>query len=220
MKTIKRTEQDLAKDVVEWLENQRWDVYQEVKAFGHIADIVAIGSNLVWVIECKRSLTLSVMEQAYGWRTHLRSIAVPYTKRKKNGRSLAYEIAKNYLKIGVIEVSNFGIREVVNAPLMKEYSNSANHLESLLREEHKHFAKAGSNSGGYYTPYQATIKAIKKFIGTNPGSTLKEIIDVLGKGHYASNSSCRQSLNLALTNWEKDWCRCERGHGTVRFYIR
>jgi hypothetical protein len=61
-------EAEIGEAVVAWLEAQHWDVYQEVKIYSGIADIIAVKGNLLWAIELKKSLTLKVMEQARGWR--------------------------------------------------------------------------------------------------------------------------------------------------------
>jgi Holliday junction resolvase len=46
---------DIGKALVEWLNVQHWDVYQEVKIYSHIADVVAVRNGIVWIIECKTS---------------------------------------------------------------------------------------------------------------------------------------------------------------------
>ena len=210
MKNSKMTEELLASNVISWLEEQHWDIYQEVQFHQNasIADIVAVRNGQLWVIECKQSLTLTVLEQAYRWKTHLRSVAVPRTKtRRQQKRVLAYKIAKDYLRVGVLEVSQFGeVFLKVPAPIMREYHNQSVYYKSLLKDEHKHYAKAGTRNGGYYTPYQDTIKRVKDFISNNPGCTLKEIMDFIGRSHYSNKQSARQSLRTALEHWESEWC--------------
>ena len=103
-------ETDIAKIVIGWLEQLEWECYQEVQvhSYGHIADIVAVKEPLVWVIECKQSLSLSVIEQADGWRpyAHYLSVCVPPRARGRNvpGRSMAFHLVR-LLGIGLLEAS-------------------------------------------------------------------------------------------------------------------
>lgn len=67
-----KSETDLAEKVVEWLQAQQWEVFQEVQldSFGRIADIVAVSGPLLWVIECKTSQSFAVFEQAFQWKMY------------------------------------------------------------------------------------------------------------------------------------------------------
>lgn len=220
-------ETDLGEKVVKWLEAQHWDVYQEVKfsGSGGRADIAAVRDGKLWIIECKTSLSFTVLEQASGWSSHFRSIAIPAT-RERSGRGVAYRIARDYLKIGVIEVRmEFSdvVYEFIPAPLMREYHREAKRLIGGLREEQKYYASAGTNGGGYYTPYRGTMDAVKRFIMHHPGCTLKEIMDDIGdKHHYASVSSARSCIRTALSNWETPWCEIKTGEDgrTFRYYVK
>lgn len=217
-------EADLASNVIDWLEQQHWDVYQEVKFskyYGSIADIVAVRAGYVWVIECKTSMTLTVMRQANQWRAHFRSIAVP-PARTRDDRDFAYHLARDYFKLGVIEVyDKYTIHERQSPPLMREFHEFAKWKISNLCDEQKHYAKAGTNGGGYFTPYRSTMNDVQRYIRNNPGCTLKEIMSNLQTHHYSSNATARSSIRVALSNWENDWCEVKTDDGKeYRYYIR
>ena len=224
-----KNEAEVGAGIVQWLEKQNWDVYQEVKYYGGIADIVAVNGNLVWAIECKKSLTLSVMEQARGWRTHLRSVAIPRTKRRDGSRRTAYLVAKNYFKVGVIEVDRLELRDEIIyrvdvkavAPLMREHHKFAKkfRLEGLVPEQ-KVMAKAGTKHGDYYTPYKGSMARVRRFIGENPGCTLKMIMDELGKMHYMTDASARSTIPKNLLTIESECCRVDKSKRPHRFYIK
>ena len=55
MKIKKIKETEIAEIVIDWLEKQHWDVYQEVPVNSGFADIFAVRNGLVWVIETKTS---------------------------------------------------------------------------------------------------------------------------------------------------------------------
>lgn len=216
-----KSEQELAERVVAWLEEQHWDVYQEVQPYrsGHIADIMAVRAGYLWVIECKTSFGFVVLEQANGWRVHYRSVAVSMLKSQTRSRP-GIGAAEHYYKVGVIEVGPRGVRETINAPLQRHFHRNAKEYIRKLKPEHKKFAQAGSANGGHYTPYNATIANVRAYIDRNPGCTLKEIIDHLGKMHYASDRSAMGSLKMALARWESGWCRTEWVEGTPHYYIK
>ena len=229
-------ETELAEAVIAWLEEQHWDVYQEVQVYslGSIADIVAVRGPIVYVIECKTSLTLTVLDQARRWRSHLRSVAVPKRKQKRyrsHDRDSAYDIASRFYEIGVLEVSKhtsfdesvetWDVDEVVRPKLKRDFHLSSQRIRETLLPGHKTHKKAGSPSvGGHWTPYKSTINLVKRFIKNNPGCTFREIGDDLGKMHYSSIASAIGNLRAALMNWESHWCRVDMDSKPYRCYIK
>lgn len=214
-----KTEADVARPVVAWLEEQHWDVYQEVqfsKYGGSVADIVAVRHKLLWIIEVKKSLTLSVLEQAYRWPTPLRSIAVP---KAQTPRRMANKLAKEYFKVGVIEVGQ-RVYEAISAPIQRgHYQHSIKYYLPKLKEEHKTFAEAGSTGRGHFTPYKQTIKWVKTFIKQNPSCTINDIYKDLGDCHYAGKASMKSNLQKALDMWEDDWCVVDKTERPWKFSI-
>ena len=93
-------ETEVAKHTVEFLQCDKWDVYQEVQ-FGQaerIPDIIGVRNKIVWIVECKSSLNFDVIAQARHWRywVHYVSVAVPSSNRATNrGRDLAMEYLEN-----------------------------------------------------------------------------------------------------------------------------
>lgn len=222
-------ETDLAKHLVAWLEEQHWDVYQEVQFSGGIADIMAVKGGYLWVIECKTSFTLKVIEQAKNWRTHFRSVCIPKKKAAfsyDRSHGIEADLAE-YFKIGIIEFDSRTaqsqwayrncIKEVIPAPIMKEYHEYSKKYINNLRPEHKKYSEAGSNNGGYWTPYKETMQTVKHIIKHNPGLTLKELLDKLGDNHHYM--SVKVSLPSALRSFE-NWCEIRKDGNVNRFYIR
>lgn len=191
----------LAAAVVAWLENQRFEVYQEVQLrFGcNVADIVATRDGLLWVVETKTTLTLEVIAQAKAWKpyAHRTFIAVPKARTFSAGRALAYDVCRSQ-GIGALEVSephtydmDMGIRERVSAAINRRADAQA--IRSLLTGEHKTFAKAGNADGKRWTPFKNTCKQVRDHVTANPGVTLKECVDAIDH-HYASPTSARSSI--------------------------
>jgi hypothetical protein len=211
----------LAKRIIDYLEEEHWDIYQEVQFNNHsgIADICAVRDGKVWIIECKTSLTFTVLEQAQAWKCHYRSIAVP-EGHSLRGRRTAYDIAKNYFKVGVLILSDRdGIIERKSAPLMREFHISSKKMIAYLKPEHKFYSEAGANNGRRWTPFQATMSHVKNFIAGNPGCSLKQIIDDVGKSHYANKTSAISGVRVALENYSP-WCEIKIDiHGNRKYYV-
>lgn len=214
------SEADIGSLVVEWLQDQHWDVYQEVQVYqyGPIADIMAVQDGRLWAIECKAALTFKVLEQAQSWGAHYRSIAVPYSRTRHGG--LAYRVARDMLRVGVLEVLDSHIRVEVDAPIVRHNHNRAKGIIARLSPEHKTSAKAGSRNGGHYTPYRCTIDAVRSFIVRYPGCYLCDIMAEIGKGHYSTTGAARASIKKALETWESDWCLIDGSGREARYYIR
>ena len=211
MKT-KFSEVELAVIVVDYLQSKDWDVYQEIQfgSFGGSADIVALKNNELWIIECKTSLTFVVLEQAYNWPVTYRSIAIPLSRRDNRGRDFAYKVCREFQMSALeVDINEHDVTHIIGfTKNTKTYSdkNEKKMIENLT-PYHKN-GIAGSTSGGTQTPYKVTMMKIREFIETNPKCTLNEIIESVGKSHYANTNSAKQGIRTALTNWET-WC----GHG-------
>ena len=213
MKKRKYSEAEIAKVLVDYLESKDWDVYQEVQFnnYGGVADIVAVKNDELWIIETKTSLTFSVLAQAESWQSHYRSVAVPRTiRRHDNGRHLAYRICQRYLQIGVIEISpaSSDVFIVVAPALQNIDKRSIERKLDTLSPLHKEYAKAGSKGNQHLTPFKYTMIQVKEFIQENPRCTMNEIISQIGKGHYSSESSAKNTLRKALRDWV-NWCKVD-----------
>lgn len=209
---------ELAEKIIEWLQAQHWEIYQEVefRRLGGRADIVAERHGILWIIETKMSLSLEVLNQATTWPVHYRSVGVP--KAKKSSKR-DYRVAKDYYGVGVIESSSYGVTEVVKPPLFLKNDKVAKNMISQLTEQHKTFAKAGSNGGGYYTPYRNTMVTIREIVRKNPGCTVDEVFEICGKMHYASKGSFKGNALKCLDAFEKEWCRIDKTSYPFRLYV-
>lgn len=189
---VRPTETDLARVVVAWLQDLRWDVYQEVGygGGGPRADIVAKQGPLVWVIETKAAFGLNVLGQAHAWRgnAHRVSIAVPYS------RGVAAEFSREVLRqfgIGLLIVSTTfekSVREDIFPAL-----NRCPGRILKVSEGHKSAAPAGTNGGGYWTPFLQTKRNLIEKVTREPGIPVRELIAQM-KHHYSRNSTARSSL--------------------------
>jgi hypothetical protein len=189
------SEIELAEKVVIWLKEQGWIIYQEV-TYESIADVVAIKNDVIWIIECKTSFGLKIINQALNWIgcANFISIAIPYLSSYNQKR------ISNYLPIGIIEVkkesnNNHYINVVKEAPEQEDISE-LNYFKKRLYEKQKTWAKAGNNQGKRHTAFQDTVEQIYNYLKLNPGSTLKQIITNIHH-HYHKD----QTAQCAISQW-------------------
>lgn len=176
------SEIQLGASVVQWLESQGWDVYQEVMINGMRADVVALYEDRTtrrkdaWIIECKKTFSFEVVAQAWRWRQDARwsSVAIPDLPklRLSPARRLAEEVL--YWKgIGMIPVGPAGvIKEDIRSAAPNHRADSYDVLQTCM-PEHKTAAPAGTNRGGYHTTCKATLAKIEAFVRENPGVDIK-----------------------------------------------
>mgnify|MGYP001591099230 FL=1 len=184
-----KSEIELAKPIISYLEEHGWSVYQEVFINGRIADIVATFGKLTYIIECKTSLSLKLLEQIYGWRGYANYI------------SIAIPIKSNFCS-GFVET--FLIKEGIGAFTVDKYSEVYKKIEpklnrkvidisKFIKPEHKFWAEAGSQKG-YYTPFQNTKRNIEYNIKKYPNGILFKDFLKLIEYHYRTESTARSCL--------------------------
>jgi len=195
-----KSETELAEQVIKYLKDLKWEVYQEVQiaSYGSIADIVAVKNGLVWIIECKLSLSLDVIGQAECWTRHANytSVAVPASLKDSKGRDFAYKILKQY-GIGCFEMphpDSYSYRSHLQR-IQSKLNRTA--ITSLIKrslcEEQKTWAKAGNSKGSRYTPFQDTTNQILRAVANKPGMTFKELMNEINH-HYSSDTCARSSI--------------------------
>ena len=194
------SEQAMAAEVVRWLNDQGWDVYEEVQAFssGPRADIVAIRDALIWVIECKTTFSLDVIAQAreWSWLASAVSVAVP-SGRDSRARRFAEHCCRTE-GIGVIYVAPLDPefewargKWGCTAPAFRRVRKSP--LRNAIHNSHKRF-RAGNANCEYHTPWRATCEELRRVVGDSPGLTMKEVLAKMNGHHYQGDASARSSL--------------------------
>lgn len=193
----KLTEAEVAGIVLQWLEALGADVYQEVEAdtlSDLRADIVAVVGPEVWIIETKTSLSLALVEQLLPRRrlAHRVYAAAPCGKARCDG-----DVFRE-LGLGLLDVhKGSGVRWDYDQVTLRVESRRWNSrpvaLRSKLTPAHKTHAKAGSTTGGHWTPFRATIEDLAAKVRQQPGISLKEAIASI-KHHYRTMAGARSSL--------------------------
>ena len=176
-------ETDVARSIIGYLTDLRWEVFQEVTGAGGRADIVARQGSILWIIETKTILGLPVIEQANRWIPHAHKVSVG-TPRLPG--SFVEEVCRRF-GIGILTAGK-DVRE----PLSPKLNRKPWKVPKLC-EEHKTYAEAGTNGGGYYTPFRRTINTVAAEVRVRPGISMKDLVDRIDH-HYHRNSTARQCL--------------------------
>ncbi len=230
------SEADIALVVVASLQADGWDVYQEVECAGGRADIVATRPGLVWAIETKMVLSLSVIAQATRRvDAHLRSVAVPFPKGKRPDELYRHRLEPDSLfafkvcqrfGVGVLMVAypppqyERAIQEYVRPEFHRPPKMWLRNLVDHLHPEQMTFCPAGTPGGHHWTPWKGTMKRVRDFLTAHPGATLKEINDAIGDTHYHSAAGLTRGLQAAIKHGWIPWCRVEYAKGGMRLFVQ
>jgi hypothetical protein len=206
-------EQDLAKTIVEWLHDMKWEVYQEVihRKTSKRADIFAVRGNIRWAIECKTSLSDILLEQANYWipYSNYTSIVTPGLTRA----SLVKNFWLEQKGIGWLTCDTNS--KFVSICLNPKFRR--NKIDIKLYEEQKTFAQAGNANSLFWSPWKRTCQEIYTFVNSHPGCTLKELFANI-KHHYRSDSTARSCLTTWLRQGIIPGVRQEKIDRIVRLF--
>lgn len=172
-------------------------MFQEVTGAGGRADIVARQGSIVWVIETKTTFGLPVIEQAKRWslHAHLVSVGTP-SYPGEFGQEVCRLFGVGIISSGRTYSDGSGTKEVLRPRL-----NRKPWKLPRLCEEHKTYAEAGTNGGGYFTPFRRTMRIVEEEVRRTPGITIKELVKRVDH-HYCSDSTARQCLAKWLMSGE------------------
>lgn len=216
-----KSESEIGEMVVSWLETAGWDVYQEVAPhkLSRVADIVAKRHDEIWVVECKQSLGLQVMSQAYNWLRHANFVSVAVPKRTRCRMTRVRAFAENVLiqnGIGLINVSIEHVSETIKPERRSGVSTKG--ISKSLCQEQKTYSKAGAAGGGYFTPFKKTVELLRARVTETPGSEIKDIVASI-EHHYSSPASARKNLMTMIERGVIDDIRAERNDGKIFLYM-
>lgn len=225
-----KNEEDLGAVIVEWLRDNKWDVYQEVEPHrnGSVADIVAVQGPLVWIIELKLSASWELLHQALQWKgwANFVSVAVPTTGGKEH--SAIFEMFCRQNGIGVIQARKswwYGEKDgaekyKVEEEILPQLDRKAifrDRVKNALTDRHKTFSRAGNAKGLRFTPFKATCEEVLRRVKEKPGLTMKELMDGL-KHHYHQDTTARACLAKWARRGVIEGVRVEREGKVLRFY--
>ena len=214
-----QTEADLARAVVSELQIQGYDTYEEVGR-GNRADVVGLRGSLLVVVECKVSMGLAVLDQCCNWfgKAHLIVAATGYARPNLAAERFMRHEGIGHWKVGLDYNSATSVDEKIKPRLWRKAATAE--LRKLCVPETRsggEFAKAGTNGGGYFSPFRKTAGELAIVAKENAGITLKDALSLV-KHHYASNSSAMSCLPGLIRQGVVKGVRVETENGKLKLY--
>lgn len=223
------TETEIASVAQNWLHTHGWETYPEVvlRDFPGRPDLVATRGSLCQVVECKRALTLGVVEQACRWRLHTRpdQTGIPHliwiVVQRSRGR-------RSELLMHVIREFGLGLMTIGKEPARQlRYSDAEEtvpqHYQlyqevapsvqpgarrtagTLMRQLNPdmRIATPGAKGGktAFMTPFKRTVTAIQGLMSDGEERHIDHILEWLnsrGGHHYATDKSAKSALPAQL----------------------
>lgn len=216
-------ETELAGELIKWLEENNWDVYQEVQFefYGKIADVVAARGAFIHIFETKKSFSIKLLEQAYGWKKYAHNISCVVPILRTSDMWFKREICKKF-RIGLIEIMNPELSSknvnVLEEPWLN-HNVDGFYIREFLTLEHKTFAIAGNADGKYFTPFQGTCIEVLKLVKEYPGIDLKTLILNIDH-HYSSDATARACISRFAHDEVIGGVKVEREGKFLKFYPR
>ncbi|HEX8349187.1 MAG TPA: hypothetical protein VF598_04435 [Hymenobacter sp.] len=189
------TDQTYCALVVQCLQADGWDIYQEVETRAGRADIVAVRNNLRWAIEVKTSMNLAVMDQARANSAyfHYSSLAVPAPKGSEPRSWRFAQECGQVFGYGVISLHPNSY-EFQRMRTRSRGKLNRRPLPVALHEEQKTQVAAGTNRGGQWTPFKNTVRNLEMVANTSPGIRLKDAVGRISH-HYSNEPSATGSIS-------------------------
>lgn len=213
--TARVPETAVGQAVTAWLSSLGWECYPEAQFHtgGERADIVAVRGPLIWIVECKTSMSLQLLSQGHRWvgRAHYVSVA----SNSRSGRSAAAGVFCQYFGIGLFLTALGDASEIIRPRLNRIPPRVASKLRDRLHPDMKRYEPGSTAGSGYSTPWRRTMDDARSFITRHPGCTTKEIIDGI-KHHYHTATSAVGSVRHWLARDES--VRAEAAGRTFRWY--
>lgn len=159
---MKFTEAELAKLTCAWLESQGWETYKEIPCYGGRADIVAVRSGVVWIVETKLTLSLPLMVQCRDRLFEPCHGVLAAVGRPIGSGSILQEWAESK-GIGLIEVGS--TPRLMLAPRLRRKIDAAKLLGKLQPEQRTQDA---GHAGAYWTPFKRLVEQLQQQLREGP----------------------------------------------------
>jgi len=206
---LKYTEEQLAQVAVAHLQEMGYETYEEVHLGpGPRPDIVGLKSPIIAIVEVKRSMSLTLLNQMMHWRGQVHYV-YGAIGAGRIGLAADHLCRQEGLGLWKIESNLWGqnveprieratISSVLNARLYR-HKTALWTLDQIRKACNDHnrsgsaWANAGSKAGGYWTPFAQTRRTLHRLVKKDPGRKMEEYLNDMDH-HYASTNSGKASL--------------------------
>jgi Holliday junction resolvase-like predicted endonuclease len=182
---MKTSETEVCKHIIEHFAHA--EVFSEVECTGGFIDIVVKDGNLIIAIEAKTSLSMAVIQQAYGrmGKAHMIYVATPSQPSDMMRKFL------QFLGIGCLVVSMFTYKDrVYEAVKPKKFRR----INPPKLHEYMKQSEAGSQSNRV-TSFGHFVDELKRQLeAKKDGATYKELFEERTYTHYHQLSSFKANV--------------------------
>lgn len=219
---IKADEAYIASAVADNLTDEGWDVYAEVRlgawvdgAPNHgICDLVAVRGPLAMFVECKRSLSFDLFEQAAEWTRFVPLVAVATFSDASNRTEFRKRVASHF-GFGLARVLKPGAYTmhpwIVRPRLLRHNLRNVARIREALSDAMR-LSTAGASATYRHTPYQNTMNEIRAILATAGPLPIRDLLaylertDTYGqpRHHYSSRASLAGGLAKSIGAIEPD----------------
>lgn len=199
------------------LQRQGFETYEEVSVgYGDKrADVVAIRGPLVAVVETKRTMGLGLLNQLMGWRGRAHWIIGAVSAGRLDGAARRLCAVEGF---GIWTVSSEDtIGEPLSPVLHRWVDRSVRQRCVEGNRSSQSPVAAGTNRGGFFTPFRGTARALAEVVATHPGINLRSALGAV-KHHYRSSRSAISSLPGCIQRGIVPGVRMERQGKEIRLY--
>lgn len=197
----------IASAAADWLEATGLEVYEEVQSPDTYkrADLVGVGAQALVVVECKVGLTGYVIQQARNWLPYCNASWVAFGgtggKRPRVSSRLLAECRAEGIGVLCVYPDSDHEPRIVLPALVRDTLPAHDSLRDALDPDQRRgvgAARAGSNGGGYHTPFRATVKRIAEIVAGYPdGIDVEDLLPIVkqsGGHHYRRDRSFVASI--------------------------
>lgn len=180
-----------------------WEIFQEVVTGVGITDIVLRSGQILWAIEVKKSMSLTLIDQAIENTRyyHYSSVVVPKPKKTDaRGFLRAQKILQQHgLGMFTIEEYPYSTHVTISEMIRPKLYRSALAKKVTLVDQQKTGIGAGSKGGGYWTVFANTKELFIEYVRKHPGCSYKTAVENI-QHHYSSASTARSCLGQYVRN--------------------
>lgn len=231
LKACKLKESDMFLPIKKYFEDEGYTIYAEVPCYGRTADIVAVKNKLITVIETKLSMTISLLEQVFGWRhkAHYVYAAVPKKARISIWtRNLLCNAGIGIIRLEIDTRSDqpycSRVYKAGKARLFRRIGIQHHGGFRPIRWEQHIIPEHALNVSGvkradiHISRYKLMMNHTRRLL-TNckeEGMSINDLANTLDT-YYANPKT---GLYNALKNYEQSWCEFFKKPGERKTYVR
>ncbi|HXH55224.1 MAG TPA: hypothetical protein VNK03_05735 [Gammaproteobacteria bacterium] len=220
-------EKHMGGNLIKWISEEGWECFPEVqlRTRGPRADLIATKNQLLWAVEIKLSLNMTVIEQALRWKqlgALYTSVAVLAPMRKYHNKFNFYtefvdRVFRNEgLGLFLINRKDMSVQEAITPRLFRYNFSKSKFLMEQLDERMKSYAAGSSSKEGYSSPFRRTIENAINFIAISKKCSIEELTNNI-KTHFRIRTKAKKFLVKHLTKNPNIICH-NSGYNTVYEY--